>query len=786
MKQVRSLRWKLIASFLSLGLIPLATSNLISFFDAQKEIRALTKEKGRILVEQKDDALTDYFDNTLLAMLDLAGTPIATSAIKEFSKPFVTSGSDQGFIAPDQNSEAFKGIKSFYTSTFGAAYTEKNKGQSAPIDLIVGKLDRMTVAAQFDYIVRNPNPLGQKHKMDRPDRSNSYAEFHARTHPILRKFLESHAFYDLFLVNNEGRVVYTVFKETDFATSLTRGPWANSGLARAFAAGSRLAPGESYIEDYANYLPSYEAPASFAAVPIFEDGKRIGVLITQLPLDKVTAVASQREGLGQKGETLLFGSDLKLRADTFRNKDTHNVSASFAKDSNLNFNSKTLELVSSGKSGAMESVAYDGVKVYSVFKPIKIKNLTWYLIVEFPKKEVYAGLSSLRNQLILILLLAGALTGFAGFTFASSISRRLNSIVDDLENSNREVSQASSQSAASATELSEAATEQAASLQETMASVEEISAMVTQNAESAKRVQEAVEVNQVATQEGSQSVSEMLQSIQEIKLTTDEILGQMESSNKEFGEIVRIIKTIDEKTKVINDIVFQTKLLSFNASVEAARAGEHGKGFAVVAEEVGNLAQMSGNAAKEITSMLSASILKVNEIVEKTSSKIDQLVEVGKDKIASGQSRAMACRAALDKVAQNASQVRSLVTEISHASKEQSQGVQEISKAISQLDQVTQQNSAVAQQSSAQAEQLHAQSQLLSTAVEHLVAFVTGDNEHELTANRGQPVVAPSVVRSIGQRTPASDKTAPKSVAAPLKKAAGDNGHAKPPRYEEF
>jgi methyl-accepting chemotaxis protein len=209
----------------------------------------------------------------------------------------------------------------------------------------------------------------------------------------------------------------------------------------------------------------------------------------------------------------------------------------------------------------------------------------------------------------------------------------------------------------------------------------------------------------------------MMIAINEIKGTNDQILNQMESSNKEFAEIVKIISEIGEKTKVIDDIVFQTKLLSFNASVEAARAGEHGKGFAVVAEEVGNLAQMSGNAAKQITDLLSGSIKKVNDIVNQTSARVDQLVEVGKDKISMGLSTATKCRDALNIISENANTVTAMVTEIAHASKEQSQGVQEINKAISQLDQVTQQNAAVAQGSSSQAEHLKAESISLSSAV---------------------------------------------------------------------
>ena len=94
--------------------------------------------------------------------------------------------------------------------------------------------------------------------------------------------------------------------------------------------------------------------------------------------------------------------------------------------------------------------------------------------------------------------------------------------------------------------------------------------MVTQNSESANRVKLAVEANEEASNEGSMNVDEMLSAIDQIKMTNENIVAQMMDSNKEFAEIVRIISEIGEKTKVINDIVFQTKLLSFNASVEAA------------------------------------------------------------------------------------------------------------------------------------------------------------------------------------------------------------------------
>ena len=92
----------------------------------------------------------------------------------------------------------------------------------------------------------------------------------------------------------------------------------------------------------------------------------------------------------------------------------------------------------------------------------------------------------------------------------------------------------------------------------------------------------------------------MLRSIDEINQSQKDTIETLDTTASDVKNMMTLIETINQKTSVINDIVFQTKLLSFNASVEAARAGEHGKGFAVVAEEVGNLAQMSGNAAQEI------------------------------------------------------------------------------------------------------------------------------------------------------------------------------------------
>ena len=389
------------------------------------------------------------------------------------------------------------------------------------------------------------------------------------------------------------------------------------------------------------------------------------------------------------------------------------------------------------------------------------------------------------------------------FVFVRYMVKNMRSIVGVLDRSSQKVSEASTQSAATATQLSEASAEQAASLQQTMATIEQISAMVSQNASSAQKTKVVVDENYQVSEKGTVSFEQMALAIDEIKATNDEIMNQMENSNIEFSQIVSIIGEIAKKTNVINEIVFQTKLLSFNASIEAARAGEHGKGFAVVADEVGNLAQMSGNAAKEISDMLSASVKKVNVIVENTKSRVAQMVEVGKDKIIVGQSTAAKCKVSLHHMTQNAVSIAKMITEISQASHEQAQGIGEIIKAFAQLDQATQQNAVTAQESSNQAEQLNSESLSLAKAVVELVTFMDGAKKEvpkkpiaqkENKFNSKPEVVVNKVVRLDQKRIEKVNSkkkaatTEAGTVPQALKKVSGISTvpSANDPNFEEF
>jgi methyl-accepting chemotaxis protein len=313
-----------------------------------------------------------------------------------------------------------------------------------------------------------------------------------------------------------------------------------------------------------------------------------------------------------------------------------------------------------------------------------------------------------------------------GYALSTALSRSLEEIASRISSGAQEAASATHQISNSSEELSAAATQQASSLQETSASIEEMSAMVKKNAENSAKSQESAQEGVRTATEGKKIVAEMIDSMGRIGQSNDQIMSQVETSNGQLSQIVQVIHSIGEKTKVINDIVFQTKLLSFNASVEAARAGEHGKGFAVVAEEVGNLALMSGKAANEISGMLASSVELVQKIVHESKSKIEQLMASGKIEVSRGNEIAKQCGTMLDEIVRSVEGINIMTTEIATACGEQSSGIQEINKAMGELDKVTQQNAAASQQTASAAAELSAQTEMLRSTVALLLQVTNG------------------------------------------------------------
>jgi methyl-accepting chemotaxis protein len=270
----------------------------------------------------------------------------------------------------------------------------------------------------------------------------------------------------------------------------------------------------------------------------------------------------------------------------------------------------------------------------------------------------------------------------------------------------------------------------AAALQQTSASLEEISSMIKRSADNSDQLIKISLNSKKNAASGQQSVNTMMNNMNSIISNNNNISDQIIKSNTEMEEIISMIKEISDKTGVINDIVFQTKLLSFNASVEAARAGENGKGFAVVAQEIGILAAKSGESAKEIGEILTLSTQKVIAMVESNRNKMKQLLAVTSENLDYGLSNANLCGQSLDLIVSDSDQVNLMVSEITEAIKQQATGVFEITKAMEDLDLVTQQNANSAEENSKSSEDLHKDALDMELVTRELIEVVTGAERH--------------------------------------------------------
>ena len=728
-----SLKKRLVLTFIFTALLPLVCLGFFSYYQTSKAIQAEAEDRLAAVRNIKAEQVTSYFETIKKQMITFSSSTMIVDAMKNFDESFNTFVQENSYTENDFISFN-ESLEDFYVNEFGKKFNAENK-KNINAKKLLNNLPLTARALQYNYIANNNSPLGGKDALVSASDSSTYSKHHKKYHPTIQKFLAEFGYYDIFLVNNKGEIVYSVFKELDYATSLTTGPYKETNFAKAFRKAKSLNGKDDFVlEDYATYIPSYKAPASFIASPIWSGDKKIGVAVFQMPIDRLNAIMLERSGMGKTGESYLVGTNQLMRSDSFLSKNEYNVVEVFKNPEARKIESLALAEAMADKSGFISQSNYLGSDVYSSFKPIDILGLKWALIVETTEAEALKALASIKWAVFLCLIACCLLTFFVGLSLSSSISRKIRSIAQSLKNNSLKVRESSEGVNLSSARLSEAATEQAASIQETFSSIDQIRKMIKLNADAAKNSTVVSEKSTEVVGDGKDIVNNMLGSISLIAESTDEIMQEVESNNKEISNIINVISNIGDKTKVINDIVFQTKLLSFNASVEAARAGEHGKGFAVVAEEVGNLATMSGNAAEEITTMLDSSIKQVTGIVENSKAKIETLVLNSKNRVSDGSNKANECAKALDKILENVIAVDGKIKEIAISSAEQASGVGQVTQAMEQLDKSTSENTDVAQQSSGMAESLLTQSDCLNKAVESLFLLVNG-GESEDTSN---------------------------------------------------
>jgi methyl-accepting chemotaxis protein len=667
-----SIKLKLVIAFLIVGLVPFTAIGLIMLFKSGAEIESQAFQKLTAVREIKKSGIERYFNTIRDQVLTLSEGRMVIDAMREFKTAF-SGFRNESYISEEQISSLRTDLAKYYTDQFAPEFAKRNDGGKVDVRSLYAALDSDSVALQYHYIQANKHPLGEKHKLDSAGDASAYSKAHEKYHPAIRTFLEKFGYYDIFLVDHKtGSIVYSVFKELDFTTSLADGPYANTNFGDAFREASELSKaGEFIFVDFKQYLPSYNAPASFIATPIFDGGEKLGVLMFQMPLDRIIEVMSERAGLGETGESYLVGSDHLMRSDSFLDPKHHSVVASFRYPDKGKVETKAAKAAIAGKNGAEIVIDYNGNPVLSAYAPVEILGVKWALLAEIDEVEAFAAANAMMWLITVIGLVGAAIIAAFGYFVARSFSSPITGMTGAMKqladgsndvdipahNRNDEIGEMSGavrvfkenllrmeqmeaekkdgelrvaeqrktdmhrladefqgavggivDSVASASSQLESA---ANALTKTADTTQQLSGMVASASE-----QTSVNVQGVAaaSEELSSTVTEISRQVQQSSDIATEAVTQAAKTNESVKELSGSAERIGNVVELINSIAGQTNLLALNATIEAARAGDAGKGFAVVAQEVKTLAAQTGKATDEIASQIASMQAATQEI----------------------------------------------------------------------------------------------------------------------------------------------------------------------------
>jgi len=410
------IKGKLTSFSLLSGLVPLVLAAVVASWVASNALQNSSSDRLSSIRDAKAQQVELYFQQIRDQVLTFSGNTMIQDAMVGFVQAFNNHQTFAGFGDQNAKRDAAQqaSLERYYQEAFGAKYQQET-GQAIDHQPLLPK-NPQALALQAQYIADNPHPLGEKHKLDAVKDGSLYERMHGKYHPSIRSYLEQFGYYDIFLIDVEtGNIVYSVFKELDFATSLKTGPYANTNFAEAFRqAAAADSPDQAVLVDYARYTPSYEAPASFIASPIFREGKKVGVLVFQMPIDRITEVLSQRTGMGETGEVYLVGEDSLMRSNS-----------RFAESSTILSKKVDTHGTQQALQGQSAVEVFDddrGVPVLSAFAPVKIDGVHWGILAEIDEAEAFAEVNNLVWLMLGLTLITTAVVAFFSFSFARKLA----------------------------------------------------------------------------------------------------------------------------------------------------------------------------------------------------------------------------------------------------------------------------------------------------------------------------------------------------------------------------
>lgn len=436
------IRWKLLISLLIISLIPIIIITFIITDEFSTELTETSANQLKIIVETKGNHIQEYLEKIQGQVVTLSNSTMTSEALLDF-RDGVDEIEKFARLKGIENIE--NNAKKYYSDEY-LSRLNKNTETKKNLEDFMPK-DINTLWMQNEYIFENKNDVGKKDLLDVGKSKNIYNQTHSKYHNKFKKYLDEFGYYDIFLVDNKtGKIIYSVYKEADFGTSLKNGPYSKTNFAKVFNKAKDSNDANAFfIEDYEEYSASYNAPASFIASPIIINGKNEGVLIFQMPIDRINNIMTsnfnwKEVGLGESGEVYLVGNDKRMRSISrffYEDKKTY-----LEELGELGIEDRTINLISnnnttilyqeintdsinealSGKNNTKLVKDYRGVEVLSSYKKLDISGLEWVIVADIDKEEAYEVIDKVLLESIIIIIISIFIIILVGLFLSKKLS----------------------------------------------------------------------------------------------------------------------------------------------------------------------------------------------------------------------------------------------------------------------------------------------------------------------------------------------------------------------------
>jgi class 3 adenylate cyclase len=419
----RSLAAKLFAVLLLLAGSDVLVTSVLSYLQARDALEDSILNGLTIARKSKARQVEAYFRTIRTDLVQLGASKMVLESARAFRA---------GFDELDKQ-EASPELRRKLTAWYEAQFMPKMRallGKQLSVDDYLPH-DTAATWLQYYYIAANPNPEGKRSILDDAGDGSAWSREHAIYHPLLRAASNGFGYEDLMLVDpRSGRMVYSVEKDVDFATSMRSGPYRSSNAAAA-AARCSIATERSTVcfEDFAPYAPSEGDPEAFMAVPVFDQGQVIAVLIAQLHNEDIDAVVNsdrqwRHEGFGATGEAYLVGADHLVRSAPrgfFENRDQYFAELKAGGESQADIDaierygtpvlhqridSWAVRSALAGVEGSGEVIGRRGIPTLASWGPVAVLGTRWALVAKIDAAEALAPVDQLRRELLILAAVA--------------------------------------------------------------------------------------------------------------------------------------------------------------------------------------------------------------------------------------------------------------------------------------------------------------------------------------------------------------------------------------------